>query len=120
MKPYQRAMAAMIIGQFVSLACGLWISERFSQFTIDRDATEAPASSRETTSTQTNSNLLIVRVLPLIWIGGLQAGVVYMVMTQLRNEMSKGHNESNMRILHREKDLVRTRTAIIFGLAKLA
>jgi putative two-component system response regulator len=71
-------------------------------------------------SAQTNSELLIGRGLALIWIGGLQAGVAYLVVTQLRNETSKGHNESEMQVLHREKDLVRTRNAIIFGLAKLA
>ena len=43
-----------------------------------------------------------------------------LVLTRLRNELSESHSQSELRLLHREKDLVRTRNAVIFGLAKLA
>jgi HD-GYP domain-containing protein (c-di-GMP phosphodiesterase class II) len=123
-------MAAMIIGQIVSLACGLWVSAQFAQSSFDDERTEAPVAvlkgtgdpvaAVETTASPTFLQLLIGRTLTLIWIGGLQAGVAYLVIANLRKETSKGHTESELRILHREKDLVRTRNAVVCGLAKLA
>jgi HD-GYP domain-containing protein (c-di-GMP phosphodiesterase class II) len=120
-------MAAMIIGQTLSLACGLYVSAQFAQSSFDHgtssaaqvETTEEPVASLSTTG-QTGFKLFIGRTLTLVWIGGLQGSVAYLVIVNLRRETSRGHNESELRILHREKDLVRTRNAVIFGLAKLA
>lgn len=55
-----------------------------------------------------------------MWIGGLQVVASYLVLTLVRNEQTKSERDSQMQLLRSEKDLVRTRNAVIFGLAKLA
>lgn len=62
----------------------------------------------------------IVMVLTVVWIGGLQIIAAYLVLGRLLSETSRNQQQSKMRLLSREKDLVRTRNAVIFGLAKLA
>lgn len=62
----------------------------------------------------------LVMVLTLVWIGGLQSIAAYLVLTRLLSESSRNQEQSQLRLLSREKDLVRTRNAVIFGLAKLA
>lgn len=117
MTGHQRALGLLAIAQTLCLACGLWVGDQFllDSFKRGTSTTEADAPGIPATG-----HLLVVRALTLVWIGGLQIGVAYMVLTRLRNDLSQSHSESEMRLLHREKDLVRTRNAVIFGLAKLA
>jgi putative two-component system response regulator len=102
----------LAVAQTICLACGLWIGD---QFLLASAGDELAATNANATG-----NMLVVRALTLVWISGLQVAVAYMVLTRLRHELSQSHSESELRLLHREKDLVRTRNAVIFGLAKLA
>ncbi|MEX0818780.1 MAG: HD domain-containing phosphohydrolase, partial [Pirellulaceae bacterium] len=102
------------------LACGLWASDKFLFASVGSDLSAGFSAPNESTSAGVNMHLVVVRGLTLIWIGGLQAAIGYVVLSRLRNETVLDHTQSRMRILHREKDVVRTRNAIIFGLAKLA
>lgn len=117
MTGHQRALGVLAIAQTLCLACGLWIGD---QFLLDAFKRESTTAQPDSIGTPAAGHLLVVRVLTLVWIGGLQIGVAYMVLTRLRKDLSQRHSESEMRLLHREKDLVRTRNAVSFGLAKLA
>jgi HD-GYP domain-containing protein (c-di-GMP phosphodiesterase class II) len=117
MTEHQRALGLLAIAQTLCLACGLWVGDQFLLDSFKQDTATFQADSAGNPAT---GHMLIVRALTLVWIGGLQIGVAYMVLTRLRNDLSQSHSESEMRLLHREKDLVRTRNAVIFGLAKLA
>jgi response regulator RpfG family c-di-GMP phosphodiesterase len=55
-----------------------------------------------------------------LWIGGLQAIVAYLVLTRMHNEHTEKESRSQEVSVARAKELVRTRDAIVFGLAKLA
>lgn len=117
MKGHQRALGLLAVAQTICLACGLWVGDQFLLASADQDLPTIEAASP---SAPTTGHLLIVRALTLVWIGGLQIAIAYMVLSRLRNELSQSHSKSELRLLHREKDLVRTRNAVIFGLAKLA
>ena len=117
MTGHQRALGLLAIAQTLCLACGLWVGD---QFLLDSFQHEPDASQAESPAMPTTAHILVARVLTLVWIGGLQIGVAYMVLTRLRKDLSQSRSESEMRLLNREKDLVRTRNAVIFGLAKLA
>ena len=62
----------------------------------------------------------VVRILTLVWIGGLQFIAMFLVISRVRTETSKNEEQSQIELFRREKDLVRTRNAVIFGLASLA
>ena len=117
MTGHLRALGQLAIAQTICLACGLWVGD---QFLLDSFARNIATTQSDSSATPVMGHLLIVRALTLVWIGGLQVGIAYMVLTRLRNELSQSHTQSELRLLHREKDLVRTRNAVIFGLAKLA
>ena len=117
MTKHQRALGLLAIAQTLCLACGLWVGD---QFLLDSFEHEPATSQADSSGALATGHMLTIRAMTLVWIGGLQIGVAYMVLTRLRNDLSQSHTESEMRLLHREKDLVRTRNAVIFGLAKLA
>jgi len=89
---------------------------------IAQQATDQPSSNQQIDPglEHVQAAMPLVMVLTLVWIGGLQAIAAYLVLTRLFNESSRNQEQSRMRLLSREKDLVRTRNAVIFGLAKLA
>ena len=116
MTGHQRALGLLAVAQTLCLACGLWVGDQFLLASAAGEVTTAEAALPEAAT----GRRLVVRALTLVWIGGLQVGVAYMVLTRLRHQLSQRHTESELRLLHREKDLVRTRNAVIFGLAKLA
>ena len=55
-----------------------------------------------------------------LWITTLQAVVAYLVLSRVRTEVSRKENLAVDESFRRRNDLVRTRDAVIFGLAKLA
>jgi putative two-component system response regulator len=60
-----------------------------------------------------------VGALSLIWIGGLQAAVAYLILARLRSEYARSRSQAQAAALQRERDLLKTRDAVVFGLAKL-
>jgi putative two-component system response regulator len=55
-----------------------------------------------------------------LWIGGLQAIVAYLIVSRLHTRRMRDQAKADAETLRRSRELVRTRDAIIFGLAKLA
>lgn len=78
------------------------------------------------TSSAPASAVTILRALPaaggvsLAWIGGLQAIAGYLILYRLNRVQTRAKAKADAEALRRTQDLVRTRDAIIFGLAKLA
>lgn len=56
----------------------------------------------------------------LLWIGALQAVILYLFFAKLNTETETTIRESNTRTMQQAEELVRTQDVIIFGLAKLA
>lgn len=136
MQKHIQAVFALTAFQILCLGLGLWIQDRILISTAAWDQRHASSGARLTTisteprksfSAQTvlipESILRImptVRVVTLVWVSGLQFVAIFLVITRLRPEDSRRDQKSEIRLLRREKDLVRTRNAVIFGLASLA
>ena len=68
---------------------------------------------RETSETE-------IRLLAFTWITALQAAVAYLVLTRAQDQNLREKTRAARVSLQRYSDLLRTRDAVIFGLAKLA
>lgn len=65
-------------------------------------------------------SLSVVSVMTLVWIVALLGIAVYVVLTRVHDQMERERLCSATETLRHTQDLVRTRDAVIFGLAKLA
>lgn len=65
-------------------------------------------------------SLPIAGGIALAWIGGLQTIAGYLILSRLQTTHNQAQAKADAEALRRSQDLVRTRDAIIFGLAKLA
>lgn len=134
---HRKAILVLAAAQVVCLACGLWVRDRFLLATVQWQAKQQLGDASDSPTTDltdagqrgaapaaglqhVQAAMPLVMILTLVWIGGLQAIAAYLVLARLFNESSRKQEQSQLRLLSREKDLVRTRNAVIFGLAKLA
>jgi putative two-component system response regulator len=62
----------------------------------------------------------LVGLMTFLWLSGLLSICTFMVAKRLNDELAGELDRSEDRALHREQALLRTRDAVIFGLAKLA
>ncbi len=127
----------MVLAQTACLALGLWLEHRFvlavaprqhqpsqdvSGPVVDRAAgglqEEIGAASRDVANGATSE--MEIRVLVFTWIAALQAVVAYLVLTRAQDQSVREKTRAVGLSLERYSDLLRTRDAVIFGLAKLA
>lgn len=104
MRQHIKLYAALVLAQAVCLALGLWLEQRFVL---------AVAPGQDASATE-------IRVLAFTWIAALQAGVAYLVLTRAQDQNLREKTRAAKVSLQRYGDLLRTRDAVIFGLAKLA
>ncbi len=86
---------------------------------IDAATTAVPPGTSHLSADTLLAWLPKVRALSLIWIGGLQAVAAYLILSRLRSEYAGSRAQAQAAALQRERDLLKTRDAVIFGLAKL-
>jgi len=131
----------MIVSQAICLIIGLWLQERLilslAQWNSSQGSTkqgeqlgtlEADRSQGENESVHAYMTdgdalytaMLQARPLAFVWIFGLQSVVAYLLIASLSVEYAQRQEQSNEMLVKRAKELVRTRDAVIFGLAKLA
>ncbi|MBN1854308.1 MAG: hypothetical protein JW829_16380, partial [Pirellulales bacterium] len=136
-----RMLSVLVVSQAICLSIGLWLQNRFvtaiatweastADHTINpigseiSPATDIPIRSAMDTQELSAKHFqdAMVTAMPFgfIWIIGLQAIVAYLVMTRLQFTHSQKEIRSHEASLTRAKELVRTRDAVVFGLAKLA
>lgn len=118
MQQRTKTIAVLSVAQAVGLAAGLWIQHSVldamrRQHAADGGAAtsvaELPASTR-----------LAVHGLTFAWIVGLQGGAAWLVFSRMHGEQQKLQHQSQEESLLRAREVLRTRDAVIFGLAKLA
>jgi len=95
-------LLVLVLAQAGCLVLGLWLESRFLA------------------SAGTDDARLPMRALLFLWTTGLQAIVAYLVFAKLSAGTSQREIEAANESLRRHNDLIRTRDAVIFGLAKLA
>jgi putative two-component system response regulator len=131
MQKHIRVICALAIVQILCLGFGLWIHDRIlvqtvnwdSRPTVASQATHqavAPSPGQEMKFESLRQSMPVVRIISLVWIGGLQFMAMFLVISRFRRDTSKNEKQSQIELLRREKDLLRTRNAVIFGLASLA
>ena len=67
-----------------------------------------------------SGSLVGAAVVTLLWTCALLTMVVYLVLTRFHDEVESEQKQAATETLRRTQNLVRTRDAVIFGLAKLA
>lgn len=115
-----RLILILCLGQAVCLAIGLWIRTRLHA-SIEKQAGQAEQveiSEAETTS-DGQSNALAIEIIAYVWIAGVQSAFTWMVV-QREFDLDEKDKDSHESSLMAARELIRTRDAIIFGLAKLA
>ncbi|MEZ6068646.1 MAG: hypothetical protein R3B90_23700, partial [Planctomycetaceae bacterium] len=128
-----RAFLTLIGAQAVCLAFALWAQDRFvaaHQKYLDSQLEAAAAlASSDVEETATGAVLsaedvaaeqYVVRVLGFVWITALQAVVAWLIISRLRGDQEKRQLQSEEEVMLKSKELLMTRDAIVFGLAKLA
>lgn len=97
----------LIVTQAICLAVGLLMHDRFLDV-VQNDPGAAIAPARA------------VLILSFVWIAGLQATAAWLVLTRIHGEQHRSQNQAREELFRRDRDLMRTRNAVIFGLSKLA
>ncbi len=126
----------MVAAQAICLVFGLWMQDQFliaaanwqaSQAVMQEGGTSPVATSDGTarsdqplTVDSLLDSMVGSRLLGFVWICGLQSIVAYLVLTRMNIQHKQREMQSHEQNLLRAKELVRTRDAVIFGLAKLA
>jgi len=78
-----------------------------------------PEDSQGKTVATKDVSVTAIRAMTFFWIAALQAVVAYLVLTRDQEETSREQTRAAHVSLERYNDLLRTRDAVIFGLAKL-
>ena len=139
MKYFIKRYFLLVIVQTICLALGLWLEYRLVLSSAPRDGqrhnesasasgnatpaaggsgADASLVSAKTTSPATSA--IALHLMAFLWIAGLQAVVAYLVLTRDQEEASRKHSKAESVSLRQYNELLRTRDAVIFGLARLA
>jgi putative two-component system response regulator len=104
----------LVITQALCLAVGLLMHERFLEVVQQNPAAGHGADAGHVTPSNA------VHLLSFLWIGGLQAAAAWLVLTRIHGEQNRSRIQAREELYRRDRDLMRTRNAVIFGLSKLA
>ncbi len=137
MKYFIQRYWLLLIAQAACLALGLWLEQRFivssdpkeGQRNESRVGAGNAATARGTPAAsdphclQQKANLPLpanaVHVLAFLWIAGLQIVAAYLILVRDQEEVSRRRSKAESVSLQQYNELLRTRDAVIFGLAKL-
>jgi len=122
MQQRTRTIAVLAVTQALCLAAGLWIQHQFLSALArsEREAATAAQVAGEFDEQVSGENKLAAHALAYLWIVGLQGGAAWLVMSRMHGEQERLHTQSQEESLLRAREVLRTRDAVIFGLAKLA
>lgn len=141
MKQRTKILIWMAVSQAACLIIGLWLQDRFAVSLAQWNSTQQRSLQGEELGTHAEDGSLAentsvdvdqavvdasstatlqARLLAFVWICGLQSVVAYLLITRLHVQHTQKQEQSHEILVKRAKELVRTRNAVIFGLAKLA
>lgn len=116
----QRSKTILVLGasQAVCLAAGLWIQQ--SVLAAMEAAQLRQPAAEHTTSEVPVMNRVAIHAMSFVWIIGMQVGAAWLVFSRMHGEQQRLQSQSQEESLLRAREVLRTRDAVIFGLAKLA
>jgi HD-GYP domain-containing protein (c-di-GMP phosphodiesterase class II) len=121
MQQRTRTIAVLAVTQALCLAAGLWIQHQFlSALARSERDTASVAQATGGEYEVSDENRLAAHALAYLWIVGLQGGAAWLVMSRMHGEQERLQTQSQEESLLRAREVLRTRDAVIFGLAKLA
>ena len=124
MKSHTKRYFLLVLAQTACLALGLWLGKplRTVRFRVGR---KLVANRRYGTQYAGPGNgrvapVWAIRAMAFVWIAALQAVVAYLVLSRAQEATRRKQNRAERVSMERHSELLRTRDAVIFGLAKLA
>jgi HD-GYP domain-containing protein (c-di-GMP phosphodiesterase class II) len=139
MKHFLRRYSFLVIAQTACLALGFWLESRFAASLAKTGspdgvavsavegapASDAPGPDSAAPNTPPEAAApqvpyCAIRITSWLWIAAVQAVVAYLVLTREQEESARRHQQAEHVSLQQYNELLRTRDAVIFGLAKLA
>lgn len=122
---------AAVAGQALALAVGLWLEQKLldsSARWLRTDAATAAADSGEVEVEELSADELLTTISPVttvklivfLWICGSQVLIAFLVVSRWNTLRQRERIADANAFARQNHDLVRTRDAVIFGLAKLA
>jgi putative two-component system response regulator len=125
-----RIVGVLAVTQAACLVLGLWLQDRFIIAAAEWTYLHEPVETAAQTPADENridvpSEILLEsmfsgRLLGFVWICGMQSVVAYLLLTRTLTQHDTDEKLSHEETLLKTKELIRTRDAVIFGLAKLA
>jgi putative two-component system response regulator len=126
----------LLIVQSACLAFGLWLEHRFVVSSVPRDSQQHETASQPGNATAVGKSAATapraslktanaelpavgIYVLAFVWIAGLQIAAAYLLLMRDQEEASRKSSKAESVSLQQYNELLRTRDAVIFGLAKL-
>ncbi len=119
MQQRTKTIAVLTVTQAVCLAAGLWIQQSVFAAMANMGTPRRNAAADGPAGLPPSSRLA-VHGLAFVWIIGLQGGAAWLVFSRMHGEQQKLQSQSQEESLLRAREVLRTRDAVIFGLAKLA
>jgi HD-GYP domain-containing protein (c-di-GMP phosphodiesterase class II) len=137
-KHFIKHYSLLIFAQAACLALGLWLEQRFilalpsgdssskqnasasAKHPSGVDASEADPPRILSPTPKPRTPGMAIHIMTLIWIAACQTAVAYLVLMKDQEETTRKHRKAEKVSLRQYNELLRTRDAVIFGLAKLA
>lgn len=118
-----KPIVLLLAAQAVCLALGFWIEDRIRVVGQTYNSSESPNSNNSASPAVSLSNTESSRMasgVAFVWILALQSIAGYLIVSKALSKQSKKLIRAKEESRRGHRDLVRTRDAVIFGLAKLA
>ena len=125
-----RIVGVLAAAQAACLVLGMWLQDRFILAAAEWTYLNQPVEAQEAAPTDESrinvpSEILLEsmfsgQLLGFVWICGMQSVVAYLLLTRTLTQHDTDEKLSHEETLLKTKELIRTRDAVIFGLAKLA
>jgi HD-GYP domain-containing protein (c-di-GMP phosphodiesterase class II) len=126
MRRVMKLLCVLMLLQGACLAAGLFIHDRFllsAATWSERPAVPGAAKIAKPVPEETArlfASMPAASALAFLWTLALQSAIAYFLLARLQGEHLRKQSKSDEESLHNTRDLLRTRDAVIFGLAKLA
>lgn len=120
---------ATLLGQAIALGMGLWLEQQLLDSTIAsktlapqpaQPGSDKPASSPVAKPESTPNYSAAIKVTAFLWICCSQAAIAWLIMARWNASRIRQESADAKAYAQQNQDLLRTRDAVIFGLAKLA